>query len=268
MVSRRHARIIVRGPNIVIEDLKSTNGTYVNGEKIHRARLLKDDRVLIGTSIMKVVPLQQAKTSEAQARRDMAMVAEHRRTSQVKSMSGSIDEIPLPDLLQLLGTSKKSGVLVVQYNEGVGKIFLRDGIIYYATINDLDELTPMKAVFRMLSWTQGTFDLEPADSRDFEDSIQMSVQSVIMEGLRQMDEFNQIRGELPKLGARLQVRLPLEAALRDLSPTELDIVQLVHNYGYFEQVLNRSPQSDLDTSKTILKLLKDNYFEVEGHISS
>src|SRR3954465_11427258 len=55
MVSRRHARIECTEEQIVIEDLGSTNGTFVNGEKIKRATLKEGDRVLIGTSILKVV---------------------------------------------------------------------------------------------------------------------------------------------------------------------------------------------------------------------
>ena len=51
-------------------------------------------------------------------------------------MSGSIEEIPLPDLLQLLSTSRKSGVLAVRSDGGVGKIYLRKGQIYFATIDE------------------------------------------------------------------------------------------------------------------------------------
>ena len=44
-------------------------------------------------------------------------------------MSGSIAEIPLPDLLQLFGASKKSGVLVVRTDRhDVGKLFI-DGSV-------------------------------------------------------------------------------------------------------------------------------------------
>ena len=39
MVSRRHARIECGDDQIVIEDLGSTNGTFVHGEKIKRATL-------------------------------------------------------------------------------------------------------------------------------------------------------------------------------------------------------------------------------------
>src|ERR1044072_1747646 len=55
MVSRRHARIAVESDQVLIEDLESTNGTFVNGEKIRRAVLKEGDRILIGTNILKVV---------------------------------------------------------------------------------------------------------------------------------------------------------------------------------------------------------------------
>src|SRR6202041_3845714 len=55
MVSRKHARIAMQSDQVWIEDFGSTNGTFVNGEKIKRARLKEGDRVLIGTSILKLI---------------------------------------------------------------------------------------------------------------------------------------------------------------------------------------------------------------------
>ena len=55
MVSRRHAKIIINADDVVIQDLGSTNGTFVNGERIKRMSLSDGDRVLIGTSIIKLV---------------------------------------------------------------------------------------------------------------------------------------------------------------------------------------------------------------------
>ncbi|HEY3256164.1 MAG TPA: FHA domain-containing protein, partial [Polyangiaceae bacterium] len=55
MVSRLHARLTVSQAGVVIENLSSTNGTFVNGFQVRDKTLLKEnDRVLIGTSIMKL----------------------------------------------------------------------------------------------------------------------------------------------------------------------------------------------------------------------
>lgn len=71
MVSRRHARIVFQGDEIFIEDMNSTNGTFVNGEKIRRSRLREGDRVLVGTSILKVVYSDAAGATGEQAKREM-----------------------------------------------------------------------------------------------------------------------------------------------------------------------------------------------------
>ena len=60
MVSRRHAKIITMHGQIVLQDLKSTNGTFVNGERIVATKLKVGDKVLIGTSIMELCELEQA----------------------------------------------------------------------------------------------------------------------------------------------------------------------------------------------------------------
>jgi ABC transport system ATP-binding/permease protein len=48
MVSGRHARIVRDGKNVSVLDLKSANGTFVNGRKVIRKQLEKGDRIQIG----------------------------------------------------------------------------------------------------------------------------------------------------------------------------------------------------------------------------
>jgi len=53
-VSRDHARIICVGTNVMVEDLGSRNGTFVNGESVSRHLLADGDKVTIGdTTILK-----------------------------------------------------------------------------------------------------------------------------------------------------------------------------------------------------------------------
>lgn len=56
LVSRMHARILADEEGVTIEDLYSTNGVYLNGERILQARLLHaGDRVFIGSHHLTVV---------------------------------------------------------------------------------------------------------------------------------------------------------------------------------------------------------------------
>ncbi len=264
MVSRKHAKITTTGDQIVIQDLGSTNGTFVNGEKIKKVRLKEGDRILIGTSIIKLVAVDSSQVvTEGEARQRLEATGQRRNVSGAnKPMSGSIDEIPLPDLLQLLSTSRKSGVLSVRGEGGHGRIYLRKGQIYYSTIDDSYDLSPRKAAFRMLTWTTGTFELEPPDEKSVLEEIQESTEALLMEGMRQLDEYNRIQPELPAREDPLGLPSPLQPALKDLQPAELDTLQLVINYGQFQAVLDRSPRTDLETAQTLLNLIQKDYVTV------
>ena len=261
MVSRKHARIAYENDAVMIEDLGSTNGTFVNGEKIKRAQLKEGDRVLIGTSILKVIVMDGS--SHDQARPNLEVVAAQRRTSSPRTMSGSIDEVPLPDLLQLFSTSKKNGALVVRTEEDIGRIFLQKGVIYYATINDLSDLPPIKCIFRMLTWQKGLFDFDASDLREFPKPVDVTVQEVLIESLRQLDELNAFRDQLPALSARLMLDTPLVPPLRDLSHEDLDVLQLAHNFNRFATLLDKSQATDVETARIVLKLIQKNYLRVE-----
>jgi signal transduction histidine kinase/pSer/pThr/pTyr-binding forkhead associated (FHA) protein len=51
-VSRRHAEIRRAGDRFVVGDLKSSNGTFVNGRQVERADLSVGDRIQVGRSVM------------------------------------------------------------------------------------------------------------------------------------------------------------------------------------------------------------------------
>jgi hypothetical protein len=114
----------------------------------------------------------------------------------------------------------------------------------------------------MLTWAKGNFDLDPPEEREFPGEMNLSVQEILMEGMRQLDEFNRIREDLPDLTSKLSVNAPLIPPLRDLKPEELDVLQLAHNYGVFETVLNKSLATDLITAEIVQKLVKDQYLRV------
>ena len=265
MVSRKHAKISANAENILIQDLGSTNGTFVNGEKIKKVRLKEGDRILIGTSIIKLVAVDSnLALSEEKARENLRQTGQRQNVSGAnKPMSGSIDEIPLPDLLQLLSTSRKSGVLSVRGEGGLGRIYLRKGQIYFASLNEEGgesfSIAPRKAMFRILTWSTGSFELEAPDEKSVLEEIEESTEALLMEGMRQLDEFRHIEPKLPGAEVTIAISAPLNPALKDLQPHELDLLQLVHNLGRVGAILDRSSKTDLETAQAILALLQREY---------
>lgn len=285
MVSRQHSKITTHGGELFIEDLGSTNGTFVNGEKITRKRLKGGDRILVGTSIIKLVQAgAEDEDSGAGGGHDIRELPEDsyqpdsieptvgipeppRRstqpTSTTGSISGLIEEVPLPDLLQLFSTSKKTGSLVLQHQSVRAEMLLREGRIYYARINTTPDISPYKAFYRLLAWNQGTFSLEIAAEEAFDEEMEGSTEALLMEGMRQLDEIANL-GAIPRMNQTISISQPLLPPLRALTPELLDTMQLIHNCTTVESVLNTSLASDLETLQDIVYLLQHEYVFVQG----
>lgn len=297
MVSRRHARITTYGGELYIEDFKSTNGTFVNGEKIEsKARIKEGDRILIGTNIIKLVhrdrnvedtgpefstpgadlgapdmanagpttPPGYRQNGGGGVNRTMAAPAVNRTMggTLTGSISGLIEEVPLPDLLQLFSTSRKSGVLVIM-NDDVGKIFLRQGRVYFATINDDHDVDPYKAFYRLIAWREGTFSLEQPSDETFENEIDESIESLMMEGMRILDEITNLGSDTPDMRSSIRIPRPLQVPLRDLDAEQLDTFQAALNYDTVGDLLNKSDSNDVDTMKNLVHLIRNQYVLAE-----
>ena len=261
MVSRRHAKIVVSPDQVTIQDLGSTNGTFVNGERVKRTALNDGDRVLIGTSIIKLVTADAASPGGGEpGSQKLQEVAAHRRTNQVRSMSGAIDEVPLPDLLQLFGSSRKTGVLVVKTDTDIGKIYLEKGIIILATINDSDLLASEKSVHRIITWRHGSFYMEPAEDGQLPNRVQLSAEAALMEAMRIFDEVNRV--ELPPMLSRVALARPLAAPLRALTPDQLDVLQVALHQTQLEAIFNNCALDDIGIAKALGALIGGNYLKI------
>ena len=63
-VSKHHARLLFRDGRFIVTDLKSTNGTYVNGRKIAQATIVREgDKIYIGDFVLRLETNGAAGTS-------------------------------------------------------------------------------------------------------------------------------------------------------------------------------------------------------------
>ena len=264
MVSRKHAKISLLPGQITISDLGSTNGTFVNGEKVKRARLKEGDRILIGTSILKLVSMTRAAgalvidSKTAQQNLERTAAAQEKKSGGRTAVQGRLEEVPLVDLLQLLSTSQKTGAIVIKGYRG-GRVHLRTGKVVSAVIDADPTLLPKKALFRMVGWTQGGFEFVPHEGEmpAMPSEIAEGTEQLVMEAMHQSDELG--RGNLPLPTAAIGIAMPLTPKLRDLPPDEVDLVQLVHNYGVVQAVLDRASGSDLEVSQKLAGLIQRGY---------
>ncbi|MBM4321590.1 MAG: DUF4388 domain-containing protein, partial [Deltaproteobacteria bacterium] len=164
----------------------------------------------------------------------------------------------LPELLQLLSASRKDGTLAVRSKRQRGRIALKEGRVVHCSITDR-ELDPRKAFYRLLSWAEGSFELQKAGEGETESPFAESTEALLMGGVRQLDELKHIAAELPRPEDVLLLQQPILPPLRNLTPELLDTLQIVHNLGRVESILDQSAASDLDTYQELLYLLKNRY---------
>ncbi len=254
LVSRRHAELVVKDGEVTVKDLASTNGTFVNGQRVKKAKLAVGDRVLVGTSLMKLVPAPAG----AQATPPVIVT----RTRSQAAMSGKLEEVPLPDLVQMVTSARKSGVLVLKRDEDEARIDLREGRLAGCRLSSAPVVTDKKAFWRLLAWERGSFELVPPPDPLPPASVDEDVAPILMEGIRQLDEWREQSSRLPRLEVKVEVVVPLEPKLRDLAPEELDVLQSVLPGGTIQSILDCSPDADVELAKAIGKLIERGYVRV------
>lgn len=263
-VSRKHAKVSTHGGKVMIEDLASKNGTFVNGQRIRTAELKEGDEILIGISKIKLLSVDKtgprASTLAGELSR-RAATGVPRDTAPL--IAGSIREMPLPDLLQLFGNSRKSGVLTIKSGETVGQIYVREGQVYSAGLEGRPMVRTYKAFYRMFTWTEGTFDLRPPPATaDVLGEITESTTSLVLEAMRQLDEIRLLEAKLPRRGARLAVAEPLPGSLRDLATEEIQMFQLVLHHGTMDAAVDHFQGTDFEAYTCLLGLMRRGFVTV------
>lgn len=263
LVSRRHAILSCVSKLPVLSDLGSTNGTFVNGERITRATLKGGDRLLVGTTIARMEVVRDA----ASPSREIPVLTPAPRRHRDSTMAGRLDEVPPVDLIQLFTTSRKSGTLLVREADGLnGEVVLVEGRLAAARIAGKRILTHRKALMRILRAASGEFEFVPLQKdtkpSDIPEELQESTELLLMDALRLSDELRVLEPELPSGQARLRLVRPLPGRLRSLEPDALDLLQLAFEFQIFTNVVDRSTLDDVDAVRGLLRLMSLGYLKV------
>lgn len=285
-ISRKHARIFFRNDEIVIEDL-SKNGTYVNSRPIQKAVLMPGDLIYIGQSILRVtVPRPAALPTAVPVLARLGngpalsfentvmtgipnsgrLATQFQKAQPVGSSTGehfrgSLTDIAMTDLLQLLSTARKSGVLVLRSADMLGKVFVEKGQIIYATMDEVEPVNPQKTFYRLLRWTQGSFELDALQRRDFPTRIDETTDQLLLEAMHELDEINNLGPDLPSLHAEVEVANPLPGPLKSLAAGDLDFIQLVMRHKLVRDILDHYTGNDFE-GYTYLKSLIGRRFVI------
>jgi pSer/pThr/pTyr-binding forkhead associated (FHA) protein len=183
--SRRHAEILPAEGGFALRDLGSTNGTWVNGERIEERALHPGDRIQIGSTEITFCQVDAGgavrgdETSRGEAK---TILLEQPVPSEV--FRGDLAEIPPFAVLQILELGRKTGVLRLDADQGTGEIWLSEGMPIHAETKDQ---AGFDAAIALAQGTAGRFAFEPRASLP-EVTIRASVTEVLLEASRLLDE--------------------------------------------------------------------------------
>jgi CheY-like chemotaxis protein len=166
-----------------------------------------------------------------------------------------IDDVPLVDLLRVIAAHQRSGVALVLNADGArGEIFFRQGKVVDCEVG---RLSGRDAVYRLFCWTGGRLEVEWKSIRR-KDIVEMSPQDLLMESLRQVDEWRRLLAEMPPLDTIFEVDYRLLAERLADIPDEVNrILRLFDGMRTFMQVIDDCGLPDLDGIAAIGKLLRE-----------
>jgi predicted regulator of Ras-like GTPase activity (Roadblock/LC7/MglB family) len=104
------------------------------------------------------------------------------------AMQGSLKEMSVADIIQHTCQDRRLALLsVTEATGGIARIYFKDGAVIHATNGPL---VGEEAVYRALSWSDGTFTLEVGVNSP-EVTIEKNWSSLVMEGVKRLDEYGQ-----------------------------------------------------------------------------
>ncbi|MGB3906608.1 MAG: DUF4388 domain-containing protein [Anaerolineae bacterium] len=99
-------------------------------------------------------------------------------------VEGSLKELGLTNIIQINCTEMNTATVSLTYEGRMGIICFADGAIVHAAVGDV---VGEEAVYELLSWPDGSFVVE-AGTIPSERTVSTSWNSLLLEGLRRMDE--------------------------------------------------------------------------------
>jgi DNA-binding response OmpR family regulator len=169
--------------------------------------------------------------------------------------TGRVADMPVVDVIQTIEVSRKSDV--INFSGGPNRqaaIYFRDGKVIDA---EAGTLQGEDAVYRLLTWNDGDFEVEFRTVRRRE-VIEASSQGLLMEGMRRLDEWSRLLEQLPPLTHRFEIdAVELSTRLGEVPDDNNRILRLFDGRRTLLEVIDASDFGDLECLQAVSRL----YFE-------
>lgn len=170
-------------------------------------------------------------------------------------------KINAAQLRHALADSEKSGV-------PLGQLLVRGNLITAAELLGVVRIQSQRTVYRALGWKSGrfAFSREPLPSAFAGTGLSLSVDDLILEGVRRIDEWQVISQKLPSLNIILTrlISNADEMGKINLNPSELKVLQLVDGKRDIKAIIRDSGMGDFEVCKILYVLMSTNLLKKVG----
>jgi hypothetical protein len=176
------------------------------------------------------------------------------------SFQGSIQELPVPDIIQLVSVSGKTGMFTLVRGAERGFIYLKNGQMIHAK---LGELLGEEAVYALAIWSTGDFQFNQGEEPDTV-TIDKPNTSLLMESARRLDEWKVLSRKIPGLDY-VPVLMPRNLAEPvTLSPPEWNLVIHIDGKRSLEDLSRAMGSSSFDTAKVLYGMITAGVAEMRS----
>ena len=168
------------------------------------------------------------------------------------AFQGSLKELPLPDIIQLVSVSGKTGKFTLTRDADRGFIFLKNGQMVHATIGDL---IGEEAIYSLAIWNHGEFQFSPGEDSDRQ-TITKSNTNLLMEAARRLDEWRVLSKKIPS------VEYVPELLARDnrheqvtLNPQEWMLITKINGHRSIVEIGRALNLSSFDVAKILYGMI-------------
>ena len=174
------------------------------------------------------------------------------------SFQGSISELPVPDIIQLVSVSGKTGMFMLIRGSERGSIYLQNGRIVHAEIGSV---SGEEAVYTLAIWSTGDFQFTPGKESD-KVTIDKTNTSLLMEAARRLDEWKVLARKIPNVDS-IPVLKPRELGEPvTLSPPEWNLVIRIDGRKSVEELARATASNSFETAKVLYGLVTSDLVDM------
>jgi hypothetical protein len=175
------------------------------------------------------------------------------------SFQGSLNELPLADIVQLVAVSGKTGMFSMTRASEKGYVYLHNGQITHAKVGDIEG---DDAIYALALWSHGTFQFSPGVESDTH-TITRSNTNLLLEAARRSDEWKILSRKIPATDS-VPVLVSRDGATGPvtLTPLEWKVVTKTDGQRSIEDIARGLRLSSFDVAKTLYGLVTAELVEI------